>query len=44
MISASDLLDQSTIATLLDHDPLVQDDRTFFSLLDSSTVSQLCIS
>ncbi len=31
MIPSSDLFDQSTIAALLDHDPLVQDYRAFFS-------------
>ena|SRR6266487_131994 len=34
MIPSSDLFDQSTIAALLDHDPLVQDYHAFFSLLD----------
>ncbi len=38
MIPASSLFDQSTIAALLDHDPLVQDYRAFFSLLDWSLV------
>jgi hypothetical protein len=40
MIPTSDLFDQSTIAVLLDHDPMVQDDRAFFSLLDWSVVSR----
>src|SRR5579862_7199221 len=40
MIPSSDLFDQSQITTLLDHDPLVQDYRAFFSLLDWSTVDQ----
>jgi hypothetical protein len=34
MIPASTLFDQSTLAALLDHDPLIQDYRAFFSLLD----------
>lgn len=38
MIPASDLFDQSTMAALLDHDPLVADYRAFFSLLDWSVV------
>jgi len=38
MIPNSALLDQSSIATLLDADPLVTDYRTFFSLLDWSVV------
>lgn len=40
MIPTSDLLDQSRMATLLDHDPLVQDYRAFFCLLDWSVVEQ----
>jgi hypothetical protein len=38
MIPASPLFDQSTMAALLDHDPLVADYRSFFSLLDWSVV------
>jgi len=38
MIPSSHLFDQSHIVTLLDHDPLVQDYRAFFSLLDWSVV------
>ncbi len=38
MIPSSALFDQSTIAALLDHDPLVADYRAFFSLLDWSVV------
>ena len=40
MIPTSALLDQSTIATLLDHDPLVLDYRAFFSFLDWTCVDQ----
>jgi hypothetical protein len=40
MIPASHLFDQSTLATLLDHDPVVQDYRAFFSSLDWSLVEQ----
>jgi hypothetical protein len=40
MIPTSDLFDQSVITALLDHDPLVQDYRAFFSLLDWSVVEQ----
>src|SRR5579859_5595342 len=40
MIPASDRFDQSTIATLLDHDPVVLDYRAFFSSLDWSVVEQ----
>ncbi len=40
MIPASSLFDQPTMAALLDHDPLVQDYRAFFSLLDWSVVEQ----
>ena len=40
MIPASELFDQSTITALLEHDPLVQDYRTFFSFLDWSCVEQ----
>jgi hypothetical protein len=40
MIPASDLFDQSTMAALLAHDPVVQDYRAFFALLDWSLVEQ----
>jgi hypothetical protein len=40
MIPSSALFDQSTITALLDHDPLVADYRTFFSLLDWSVVER----
>ena len=40
MIPASDLFDQFTMAALLEHDPVVQDYRAFFALLDWSTVEQ----
>src|SRR5258706_2183921 len=40
MIPASHLFDQSTMAALLEHDPLVQDYRAFFALLDWSLVEQ----
>lgn len=40
MIPASALFDQSTIAALLDHDPVVADYSTFFSLLDWSVVER----
>jgi len=38
MIPTSALFDQSTMAALLDHDPVVQDYRAFFALLDWSRV------
>jgi hypothetical protein len=38
MIPTSAVFDQSTMAALLAHDPLVQDYRAFFSLLDWSCV------
>ena len=38
MIPTSDLFDQSTMTALLAHDPVVQDYRAFFALLDWSTV------
>ena len=38
MIPNSVLFDQSTIAALLDHDPMVADYRAFFALLDWSLV------
>lgn len=40
MIPASTLVDQSTIAAQIDHDPRLQDYRTFFALLDWSVVEQ----
>ena len=40
MIPTSDLFDQSTMVALLDHDPLVQDYRAFFALLDWSVVER----
>ena len=40
MIPTSPRLDQSTIATLLDLDPVVRDYRAFFSLLDWSPLDQ----
>lgn len=40
MIPASTRFDQSTLATMLDLDPVVADYRAFFSLLDWSIVSQ----
>ena len=38
MIPSSALFDQSTISALLDHDPVVQEYRAFFSLFDWSLV------
>jgi hypothetical protein len=40
MIPASHLFDQATLAALLEHDPLVQEYRAFFALLDWSLVEQ----
>jgi hypothetical protein len=40
MIPASIRFDQSTIASMLDVDPLVQEYRAFFSLLDWSVVDR----
>ena len=40
MIPASHLFDQSTMAALLEHDPVVVDYRAFFALLDWSLVEQ----
>ena len=40
MIPTSDHFDQSTMATLLNLDPVVQDSRAFFALLDWSVVEQ----
>jgi hypothetical protein len=38
MIPTSVLFDQSTMAALLEHDPLIQDYRAFFAHLDWSVV------
>ena len=40
MIPASHLFDQTILAALLDHDPMVADYRAFFSLLDWSVVER----
>jgi hypothetical protein len=40
MIPVSSVFDQPTLHALLDHDPLVQSYRSFFSLLDWSLVEQ----
>jgi hypothetical protein len=40
MIPASTLFDQSTITAQIDHDPLIQDYRAFFALLDWSVVER----
>jgi hypothetical protein len=40
MIPSSVIFDQSTLTALLEHDPIVQTHRTFFSLLDWSVVEQ----
>src|SRR3989440_8457476 len=40
MIPASLVFDQSTMTALLEHDPLVQDYRAFFALLDWSCIEQ----
>lgn len=40
MIPASAVFDQSTIAALLDHDPLIANYRAFFALFDWSVVTQ----
>jgi hypothetical protein len=40
MIPSSSIFDQSTLTALLEHDRLVQEYRTFFSLLDWSVVQQ----
>jgi len=40
IIPSSDRFDQSIIATLLDADPLVQEYRALFSLLDWSVVAE----
>jgi hypothetical protein len=40
MIPSSLLFDQSTLSALLEHDPVVQEYRAFFSLLDWSVLEQ----
>ncbi|GHO47572.1 CRISPR-associated protein Csx15 [Ktedonospora formicarum] len=40
MIPASRVFDQTILTTLLDHDPVLQDYRQFFALLDWSLVHQ----
>ncbi len=40
MIPASQTFDQSTMTALLAHDPVVQEYRAFFSLLDWSVVDR----
>jgi len=40
MIPSSFVFDQSTITALIEHDPVVQEYRAFFSLLDWSVVEQ----
>ncbi len=40
MIPSAFVFDQSTITALIEHDPVVQEYRAFFSLLDWSTVEQ----
>jgi hypothetical protein len=40
MIPSSQVFDQSVIATLLEHDPVVADARTFFSHFDWSLVER----
>lgn len=40
MIPSSVVFDQSTLAALLEHDPLIQEDRAFFALFDWSVVEQ----
>ena len=40
MIPTSERFDQSTMTALLELDPLVQDYRAFFALLDWSPVEQ----
>lgn len=44
MISASVLFDQSTLTLLLDHDPVIQRYRTFFSFFDWTVVSDQSLS
>ena len=38
MIPSSTVFDQSTLACMLEHDPVVQDYHAFFALLDWSLV------
>src|SRR5438046_1608458 len=38
MIPSSEVFDQSTLASLLEHDPLIADYRAFFALLDWAVV------
>jgi hypothetical protein len=40
IIPSSNIFDQTTLTHLLDHDPVVQEYRAFFSLLDWSVVEQ----
>jgi hypothetical protein len=40
MIPSSTIFDQSTLAALLDHDPLIQEDRAFFALFDWALVER----
>ncbi len=40
MIPSSVIFDQPTLTALLEHDPIVQESRAFFSLLDWSVVEQ----
>ena len=40
MIPASPLFDQSVMAALLNHDPVVCEHRAFFALLDWSVLDQ----
>src|SRR5205085_5913057 len=40
MIPSSDLFDHSVMTALLEHDPVVQEYRAFFSLFDWSVVDQ----
>jgi hypothetical protein len=40
MIPSSEVFDQSTLTSLLEHDPLVADYRAFFALLDWSVVEE----
>ena len=40
IIPSSSIFDQSTLTALLEYDPVVQDYRTFFALLDWSVVEQ----
>ena len=40
MIPASSLFDQPTLAALLDHDPVVDEYRSFFSLLGWAIIAR----